>query len=72
MKKILTTYLKIVAEKTVHQESTESSYYRPVEFLFSEFLLEKGRKIKVTTLPKPTEAGNPDFRVWDWEDFIVG
>lgn len=72
MKKVLTTYLKTVAEKTMRQDTTESSYYGAVELLFSDFPLEKGRKTKVTTLPKPTEAGNPDFRVWDGENFIVG
>ena len=40
--------------------------------LFSDFPLEEGRKTKVTILPKKTEAGNPDFRVWDGEHFIVG
>ena len=28
--------------------------------------------IHVTTLPKPTEGGNPDFRLWNGEDRIVG
>ncbi|MDI6759590.1 MAG: N-6 DNA methylase [Candidatus Brocadiaceae bacterium] len=30
------------------------------------------RNIYVTTLPKKTEAGNPDFRVWDGSQHIVG
>lgn len=29
-------------------------------------------KIHITTLPKSTEAGNPDFRVWDGKQHIVG
>ena len=72
MKTVLTTYLKTIAEKTMRPDSTESSYYGAVETLFSDFPLEKGRKTRVTTLPKRTEAGNPDFRVWDGENFIVG
>jgi type I restriction-modification system DNA methylase subunit len=72
MKNLLSTYLKTIAEKTMRLDSTESSYYGAVETLFSNFPLEKGRKTKVTVLPKPTEAGNPDFRVWDGENFIVG
>ena len=72
MKNLLSTYLKTIAEKTMRLDSTESSYYGAVETLFSNFPLEKGRKTKVTVLPKPTEAGNPDFRVWDGENIIVG
>lgn len=34
---------------------------------------ETGRKhVRVTTLPKPTDAGNPDFRLWNGTDRIVG
>lgn len=32
----------------------------------------KLKKIEVTVLPKKTEAGNPDFRVWDGQQHIVG
>ena len=28
--------------------------------------------VHVTTLPKPTEAGNPDFRLWNGTDRIIG
>lgn len=30
------------------------------------------KNISITTLPKKTEAGNPDFRVWDGRQHIVG
>jgi len=30
------------------------------------------RKIHITTLPKKTEAGNPDFRIWEGKQHIVG
>ncbi len=34
---------------------------------------ETGRAhVHVTTLPKPTEGGNPDFRLWNGKDRIVG
>ena len=34
-------------------------------------LIEK-KKLHITTLPKKTEAGNPDFRIWDGNPHIVG
>jgi len=45
--------------------------------MFENFLYEFARsigktKIQVTTLPKQTEAGNPDFRIWDGKQNIVG
>ena len=38
-----------------------------------EFSQEKRhKKVYVTVLPKKTEAGNPDFRVWDGKHSQVG
>ncbi|MEA3356579.1 MAG: N-6 DNA methylase [Candidatus Bipolaricaulota bacterium] len=30
------------------------------------------QEVQVTTLPKQTEAGNPDFRVWDGNQHVIG
>lgn len=72
MKELLTSYLKSIAETTKQGDAREESYYPALEELFSDIPLEKGRKTRVTVLPKATEAGNPDFRVWDGDHFIVG
>jgi predicted helicase len=41
--------------------------------LLSDFAAALARKdISITTLPKETDAGNPDFRVWDGTQHIVG
>ncbi len=72
MEKLLRQYLNTIYEKTRQGDQTEGSCYSAVEDLFTDFPLEKGRKTKVTNLPKKTEAGNPDFRVWDGDNFIVG
>ncbi|HHV04950.1 MAG TPA: N-6 DNA methylase [Anaerolineaceae bacterium] len=72
MEKLLKQYLNKIYEKTKSGDQTEGSYYSAVEDLFTDYPLEKGRKTKVTILPKKTEAGNPDFRVWDGDNFIVG
>ena len=72
MKQLLSAYLKAIASTTMQGDAREESYYDSLKILFSDFPLEKGRKTNVTVLPKPTEAGNPDFRVWDGDHFIVG
>lgn len=72
MKKLLTTYLKSISDQTSQGDSREESYYDSLKTLFSDFPLEKGRKTHVTVLPRGTEAGNPDFRIWDGDHFIVG
>ena len=65
MKKLLSAYLKSIASTTMQGDAREESYYDSLKDLFTDFPLDKGRKTKVTILPKQTEAGNPDFRVWD-------
>lgn len=72
MKKLLTAYMKAIAATTIQGDAREESYYDSLKTLFSDFPLEKERKTKVTVLPKQTEAGNPDFRIWDGNHFIVG
>jgi len=72
MKKLLTTYIKAIANQTMKGDSTENSYYGFVKELFTEVGKLQGRKVDVTVNPKSTEAGNPDFRVWDGEYFIIG
>ena len=72
MKHLISTYLKAIAETTIQGDAREESYYAPLASLFEQIPLEKGKSIKVTTLPKKTDAGNPDFRVWDGKHNIVG
>ena len=72
MKHLISAYLKEIAETTIQGDAREESYYAPLASLFEQIPLEKGKSIKVTTLPKKTDAGNPDFRVWDGKHHIVG
>ena len=66
-------YLHRVAEITKRGDAREESYYRPLADFLEEFSSEKRKKkVYVTSLPKKTEAGNPDFRVWDGKHSIVG
>src|SRR3989304_687400 len=70
---ILKSYLKKVSEVANRGDAREENYYSVLQRLleeYSESISKKG--IHVTTLPKKTEAGNPDFRVWDGNQHIVG
>ena len=66
-------YLENIAKTTIHEDQREESYYPAVATLMTEFAkyINK-KKVSVTILPKKTEAGNPDFRVWDGYNKIVG
>lgn len=54
-------------------DAREESYYSTLEALFKGYAAQTGRKgIEVRTLPIKTEAGNPDFRIWDGSNQITG
>jgi len=59
----------------IHQrgDPREESYYPALKTLVEKLGHELGHpRVEVTVLPKKTEAGNPDFRVWDGKGKIVG
>ncbi|HMN50376.1 MAG TPA: N-6 DNA methylase, partial [Ignavibacteriaceae bacterium] len=69
---MLKNYLKQLS-KTHQSDAREESYYEHLaEFLRAYSLSQRKKKIDVTILPKKTEAGNPDFRVWDGRQKIIG
>lgn len=61
-------------QNTINQgDATELSFYKHLDSLLSEFAAANDiKKVSVTILPKKTEAGNPDFRVWDGKNHITG
>lgn len=66
-------YLEHISQTMEHQDQREESYYPAIATLFTDFANSINRhKISITILPKKTEAGNPDFRVWDGNNKIVG
>ena len=70
---ILKPYLQRLCEIASHGDAREESYYSAVEELLDEYAkLTDKKDVQVTTLPKKTEAGNPDFRIWDGKQHIVG
>lgn len=70
---MLKAYLKRLFEVAKTGDAREESYYSSLEELLKAFggSTDK-RHIHITTLPKKTEAGNPDFRIWGGEQNIVG
>ena len=70
---MLKSYLKRIFEVSKRGDATEQSYYSSLDELLRNYSDSIKRKnIAITSLPKKTEAGNPDFRVWDGKQQIVG
>lgn len=70
---MLKAYLKRILDVANHGDATEPSYYPVLQELLQNFAESIGkRKVDITPLPKKTEAGNPDFRIWDGKHHIVG
>jgi len=70
---MLKRYLNNLQDTINRGDAREESYYKHLEGLLLEFAeINKLKKISITTLPKKTEAGNPDFRVWDGKNHVTG
>ena len=70
---MLKAYVKDILGVTRQGDATEESYYPTLKDLFMGVAMSTGKKdIHITILPKKTEAGNPDFRVWNGKQKIIG
>jgi type I restriction-modification system DNA methylase subunit len=70
---MLKTYMKEIFKVAQRGDAREESYYKALGSLMEDFARSINRaKTEVTILPKKTEAGNPDFRIWDGTQHIVG
>jgi predicted helicase len=70
---MIDAYLKEIAAITKRGDATENSYYSALKDFIEGFSKERRKKtLHVTVLPKKTEAGNPDFRIWDGKHSQVG
>ncbi len=70
---MLKSHLKKIYEIANQGDAREESYYSILEGLLKGYIESVGkRNIHITTLPKKTETGNPDFRIWDGKQHIVG
>lgn len=61
-------------QATLNQgDAREESFYEHIKTLLLQYAeLTNKKKPDITILPKTTEAGNPDFRVWDGKNHITG
>jgi hypothetical protein len=70
---MIESYLEQIARIHNQGDVREESYYSILERLLLDILKSKGLEdINITTQPKKTEAGNPDFRIWDNRQHIIG
>ena len=69
---IFDTYLDALFDLTQRGDAREESYYPTLKTLLEALAKAQGLTVQVTVLPKPTEAGNPDFRVWDGSYQVIG
>ena len=54
-------------------DAREESYYEHLADFLRDFTqIKRKKEIDITILPKKTEAGNPDFRIWDGRQKIIG
>lgn len=67
------SYLKELSEVAGRGDAREESYYPAMKKLLDGFASRTDRdNASITVLPAQTEAGNPDFRVWDGRQHVTG
>jgi len=72
-KAITQDYLQELQEQINTGDAREESFYPALKRFLEAFVENFGpENIHITALPKKTEAGNPDFRVWDGKSEIIG
>ena len=70
---MLKQYLNSLQTTFNQGDAREESYYEHLKDLLLNYANERQlKKVDITILPKPTEAGNPDFRIWDGKNHITG
>ena len=72
MKKLMESYIREIFAISQRGDAREESYYAKLEDFLDTVARALNRTIQITVLPKPTEAGNPDFRIWDGAYQVIG
>ncbi|MDW8016006.1 MAG: adenine methyltransferase [Bacteroidia bacterium] len=72
MASLYATYLQALAQLHQRGDATEESFYPALKEFLEKFAHQRQQKLEVTVLPKRTEAGSPDFRVWDGSGQVIG
>ncbi|MCX5973348.1 MAG: hypothetical protein NTU59_01485 [Coprothermobacterota bacterium] len=70
---VFTKYIKELSAVALQGDAREESFYQTLAEMLTVIAQATGRAhVHVTTLPKPIDAGNPDFRLWNGTDRIIG
>lgn len=70
---MLNAYLKQLSERIIKEDYREESFYPALGEIIQAAAEAQGiKKVDVTQLPRKTEAGNPDMRVWDGDHKVIG
>jgi predicted helicase len=73
VKSLLNQYLANLSHTASRGDAREESYYKHLDELIKQYADSQNIKnVDITILPKKTEAGNPDFRIWDGKNHITG
>jgi very-short-patch-repair endonuclease len=72
MKKLMESYVREIFAISQRGDAREESYYAKLNDFLDTVARALNRTIQITVLPKPTEAGNPDFRIWDGAYQVIG
>lgn len=66
-------YFHALHEAARRGDAREESFYSVLQGFLSDCAREQGhQQVHVTVNPRPTEGGNPDFRIWDGDQKIIG
>ena len=70
---IFSSFLSDLAAVAQQGDAREESFYPALAEMLKQIAKATGKShIHVTTLPRPTDGGNPDFRLWNGKDHIIG
>lgn len=73
VKALFDDYLKELAAVARQGDAREESFYPALSFMLEHAAQAVGKNhVRVTSQPAPTDAGNPDFRLWNGTDRIIG
>lgn len=72
-KALFNKYLKELHSVAMQGDAREESFYHVLANMLNAVAEGAGKKqVSATILPKPTDAGNPDLRLWNGLDKVVG
>lgn len=72
-RKVVEQYLAAVGAQAKRGDAREESYYDALKALFEDAgPLLSSAHTSLTVLPRETEAGNPDMRVWSGDQHVTG